>query len=69
MSHVLRRGFIQTGAVNLLMTLWPISDELTVQIMIDFYEAAQDQPAVRAADGCARMVDKPAATLLHLGTA
>ncbi|MFL6588803.1 MAG: tetratricopeptide repeat protein [Chthoniobacterales bacterium] len=36
----LRRGFIQSGAANLLMTLWPISDETTVQIMSDFYEAA-----------------------------
>src|SRR5260370_29705502 len=31
----LRRGFIQAGAQNLLMTLWPISDEVTVQIMSD----------------------------------
>jgi tetratricopeptide (TPR) repeat protein len=36
----LRRGFIQAGAQNLLMTLWPISDEFTVQFMSDFYEAA-----------------------------
>jgi CHAT domain-containing protein len=36
----LRRGFIQAGASNLLMTLWPISDEITVQIMLDFYGAA-----------------------------
>ena len=36
----LRRGFIQAGAQNLLMTLWPISDEITVQLMSDFYEAA-----------------------------
>ena len=36
----LRRGFIEAGAQNLLMTLWPISDEFTVQIMSDFYEAA-----------------------------
>src|SRR5271166_5521596 len=35
----LRRGFIQAGAQHLLMTLWPISDEVTVQIMSDFYEA------------------------------
>ena len=38
----LRRGFIQAGAQNLLMTLWPISDEITVQIMSDFYEAAHN---------------------------
>jgi CHAT domain-containing protein len=36
----LRRGFIQAGAQNLLMTLWPISDQTTVQIMLDFYDAA-----------------------------
>jgi CHAT domain-containing protein len=36
----LRRGFAQAGAQNLLMTLWSISDETTVQIMSDFYEAA-----------------------------
>ena len=36
----LRRGFIQAGAQNLLMTLWPISDKVTVQVMSDFYEAA-----------------------------
>ena len=36
----LRRGFIQAGAQNLLITLWPISDEVTVQIMSDFYDAA-----------------------------
>ncbi len=37
----LRRGFIQAGAQNLLMTLWPIGDKTTVQIMVDFYEAAE----------------------------
>jgi CHAT domain-containing protein len=36
----LRRGFVEAGAENLLMTLWPISDEFTVRIMSDFYEAA-----------------------------
>jgi CHAT domain-containing protein len=36
----LRRGFIQAGGQNLLMTLWPISDEKTVQIMLDFYDTA-----------------------------
>ena len=38
----LRRGFIQAGAQNLLLTLWPISDEITVQIMSDFYKSAHD---------------------------
>src|SRR5208282_3024086 len=36
----LRRGFFEAGAQNLLMTLWPISDEFTGQIMADFYDAA-----------------------------
>jgi len=36
----LRRGFIQASAQNQPMTLWPISDEVTVQIMSGFYEAA-----------------------------
>jgi CHAT domain-containing protein len=36
----LRRGFIQAGGQNLLMTLWAISDQKTVKIMLDFYEAA-----------------------------
>ncbi len=37
----LRRGFIQAGAQNLLMTLWPIADEETAKMMLEFYEAAQ----------------------------
>jgi len=36
----LRRGFAQAGAENLLLTLWAVSDQTTVQIMADFYEAA-----------------------------
>ena len=36
----LRRGFIQAGAQNLLMTLWSVADEETAKIMVDFYEAA-----------------------------
>ena len=36
----LRRGFVQAGAQNLLMTLWPISDRWTVGIMKAFYEKA-----------------------------
>ena len=36
----LRRGFVQAGAQNLLMTLWPISDRWTVDIMKAFYEKA-----------------------------
>ena len=44
----LRRGFIQAGAQNLLMTLWPINDETTVQIMLAFYAAARSNNAPQA---------------------
>ena len=37
----LRRGFIQAGAQNLLMTLWPIDDDITVEIMKEFYAEAR----------------------------
>ncbi len=33
----LRRGFIQAGAQNLVMTLWPVLDKATGQFMSDFY--------------------------------
>jgi tetratricopeptide (TPR) repeat protein len=36
----LRRGFIQAGAQNLLMTLWPVADKETADVMVDFYTAA-----------------------------
>ena len=35
----LRRGFIQAGAQNLLMTLWSVADEETAKLMVDFYTA------------------------------
>ncbi|OQY98180.1 MAG: hypothetical protein B6D35_12695, partial [Candidatus Brocadia sp. UTAMX2] len=37
----LRRGFIQAGAQHLMMTLWPVTDEITPEIMVDFYHAFQ----------------------------
>ena len=36
----LRRGFIQAGARNLLMALWPISDKLSGEFVHEFYTAA-----------------------------
>jgi CHAT domain-containing protein len=36
----LRRAFMMSGAQNLLMTLWPVSDEVTPKIMADFYKKA-----------------------------
>ena len=37
----LRRGFIQAGAQNLLMTLWPVLDRATSEFMLDFYSSVQ----------------------------
>jgi CHAT domain-containing protein len=34
----LRRGFIQAGAQNLLMTLWSVDDEQTANFILDFYD-------------------------------
>lgn len=36
----LRRGFAQSGAHNLLMTLWAVHDLVIVAIMVDFYRRA-----------------------------
>jgi CHAT domain-containing protein len=36
----LRRGFIQAGTENLLMTLWSVADKETARFMLDFYDAA-----------------------------
>ena len=36
----LRRGFIQAGTQNLLLTLWPVDDEATAGFMPEFYAAA-----------------------------
>lgn len=33
----LRRAFVQAGAQNLMLTLWPIQDEFTANVMLDFY--------------------------------
>lgn len=47
----LRRGFIQAGAQNLLMTLWPVSDKWTVDMMEAFYLKAmktKDAPGALA---------------------
>lgn len=34
----LRRAFLAAGARHVLSTLWPISDDMTVELMRDFYE-------------------------------
>jgi CHAT domain-containing protein len=47
----LRRGFIQAGAQNLLMTLWPVSDKWTTDLMEAFYQRAlqtKDAPGALA---------------------
>jgi CHAT domain-containing protein/tetratricopeptide (TPR) repeat protein len=57
----LRRGFVQAGAKNLLMTLWPISDETTIQIMMDFYEKA-----LRSKDAAEALAETQRAWLVRL---
>ena len=52
----MRRGMIQAGAQNLLLTLWPVADRETALFMVDFYQALdrgradprQVMPAVQA---------------------
>jgi CHAT domain-containing protein/Tfp pilus assembly protein PilF len=41
----LRRGFVQAGARNLIMTLWPVADKETSELMQDFYARADSLPA------------------------
>jgi CHAT domain-containing protein len=36
----LRRGFLEAGAQNLLMTLWAVNDQATADVMKDFYAEA-----------------------------
>lgn len=44
----LRRGFVQSGAKNLLFTLWPISDQETALFMADFYGVIGESEPIRA---------------------
>jgi tetratricopeptide (TPR) repeat protein len=37
----LRRGFVQAGTCNLLMTLWPVAVDETGRFMLDFYSTLQ----------------------------
>lgn len=39
----LRCGFVEAGAQNLLMSLWPINDQFTAEITSDFYKAAHEE--------------------------
>jgi tetratricopeptide (TPR) repeat protein len=38
----LRRGFVQAGARNLLLTLWPVAVDETSHFMVDFYYALHE---------------------------
>jgi CHAT domain-containing protein/Tfp pilus assembly protein PilF len=45
----LTRGFLYAGARSLLVSLWPVSDEATADLMVDFYAALlKGQPTARA---------------------
>jgi CHAT domain-containing protein len=45
----LRRGFMQAGTQNLLLTLWPIDDAQTAPFMSEFYAAAHKEHSATAA--------------------
>lgn len=45
----LRRAFLAAGARHVLSTLWPISDEMTIELMRDFYERLERGETVTAA--------------------
>jgi CHAT domain-containing protein len=69
----LRRGFIQGGVQNVLMTLWATDDEFTAQFMSDFYEAAHEKGSAAQAladvqrDWLVRIrKNKPAARAVYL---
>ena len=57
----LRRAFIQAGAENLLMTLWPVSDKYTIPLMKDFYEKA-----IASGDAPSALVDVQRERLLKM---
>ena len=44
----LRRAFVQAGARNLVMTLWPVADKETASFMQDFYALAEQETAAEA---------------------
>ncbi len=50
----LRRAFLAAGARHVLSTLWPISDDMTVELMRDFYERLGRGESVTAAFGGAQ---------------
>jgi CHAT domain-containing protein len=48
----LRRGFVQAGAQNLLMTLWPVFDVPSGELMVNFYSRLhQDNKLAQHSDG------------------
>ena len=44
----LRRAFALSGAKNLLMSLWPVSDKATVKQMVLFYKNLREMPPAEA---------------------
>ncbi|MHB2020879.1 MAG: CHAT domain-containing protein, partial [Candidatus Xenobia bacterium] len=45
----MRRAFVMSGAQNVLLTLWPVSDLTTAPLMADFYaRARREGDAARA---------------------
>lgn len=44
----LRRAFSLAGAKNVLVTLWPVDDRVTSQVMVDFYRGLASVPPAAA---------------------
>jgi CHAT domain-containing protein len=45
----LTRGFLYAGAMSLLVSLWPVSDEAAASLAVDFYaELLKGRPKSRA---------------------
>jgi len=57
----LRRGFVEAGAQNLLMTLWPVDDTATVSLMEAFY-----RDALRDGDAPGALIRAQRATLAEV---
>jgi CHAT domain-containing protein len=44
----LRRAFVLAGARTLMMSLWPVADDITAQQMRSFYQKRRSMPAMQA---------------------
>jgi CHAT domain-containing protein len=64
----LRRAFALAGAKNLLMSLWPVSDEITADQMKAFYKNLQTMPPAEALQQTQLSTIKELSEVRHCGT-